>query len=833
LVIVLRLGRHGKERNMPKVLFIDPNEMRKKGFIQIDAIPMNQYKPDIKEELKLYGKSILRKIYYDMLLIREFETMLDIIKTKGSYQGITYKHLGPAHLSLGQESATVGLCLNLEPQDYIFGSHRSHGEILAKCFAAIEKIKEKELVKKMENYLDGSCLKIVEKDHQGDLRDLAEDFVLYGVLAEIFGRKHGFNRGMGGSMHAFFVPFGSMPNNAIVGGSADISVGAALFKRINRKPGIVISSIGDGAMGCGPVWEAINISAMEQFHTLWDKEIGGAPPILFNFFNNFYGMGGQTFGETMGFQYLARVGAGVNPQNMHAERVDGYNPLAVADAIKRKKKILLAGQGPVLLDTVTYRFSGHSPSDASVYRSKEEVQSWQAVDGIAGYQKYLQKHDILNEAESQAMKEKIEKKVKHITQLATSLEISPRVKGEFMESVMFSHRSLDRMEERKPELLIPEVENTRVQSIAKKARYFQDENGKEVPKMRQFTYRDALFEAMLFRFSQDPTMVAYGEENREWGGAFGVYRGLNELLPYHRLFNTSISEGAIIGSGAGYAMSGGRAVVELMYCDFLGRAGDEIFNQISKWQAMSAGLLKMPLVVRVSVGSKYGAQHSQDWTSLVAHIPGLKVMFPATPYDAKGMLNLALRGTDPVIFFESQRLYDIGEQFVTEGVPRGYYEVKEGEPVIRREGKDLTIISIGATLYRALEAAQELEEKYRISTEVIDLRFINPLHYQILADSAAKTGRVLLTSDACERGTFLHNVASNLSQLVFDHLDGPVVVLGSRNWITPAAELEDIFFPQKEWMTDMIHERILPLPGHEVSTRQARKEIIPRNQLGV
>jgi 2-oxoisovalerate dehydrogenase E1 component len=818
---------------MPKSLFIDPEEMRKPGMIKIDDIPMNQYQPDIKKEIQQYGKATLKRAYYDMLLIREFETMLDLIKTRGSYQGIAYKHLGPAHLSLGQESATVGLCLNLEPQDCIFGSHRSHGEVLAKCFAALEKVKEDELVKVMEQYLDGSCLKIVEKNHQGDLRDLAEDFILYGVLAEIFGRRDGFNRGMGGSMHVFFVPFGSMPNNAIVGGSADISVGAALFKRINRKPGIVIGSIGDGAMGCGPVWEGITLSAMEQYHTLWDKEVGGAPPILFNFFNNFYGMGGQTYGETMGFHYLARVGAGVNPQNMHAERVDGYNPLAVADAIYRKKKILLAGQGPVLLDTITYRFSGHSPSDASVYRSKEELQSWQKVDGMEGYRKYLQENNILDESESQDIKEKIERRVKRITRLATSIEISPRIKGEFMESVMFSHQSLDSMEDRKPELLIKENENSRVQSIAKKVRYYRDEKGKEVPKMRQFNYSDALFEAMLYRFSQDPTMVAYGEENREWGGAFGVYRGLSESLPYHRLFNTSISEGAIIGSGAGYAMSGGRAVVELMYCDFMGRAGDEIFNQVSKWQAMSAGLLKMPLVIRVSVGSKYGAQHSQDWTSLVAHIPGLKVMFPATPYDAKGMLNLALRGTDPVLFFESQRLYDTGEQFMTEGVPRGYYEIREGESIVRREGEDLTIITIGATLYRALEAAQELEDKYRISAEVIDLRFINPLHYQPLIDSAAKTGRVLLTSDACERGSFLHNVASNISQLVFDRLDGPIVVLGSRNWITPAAELEEIFFPQKEWIIDMIHERILPLTGHKVSAIQASKEILRRNQSGV
>jgi 2-oxoisovalerate dehydrogenase E1 component len=190
---------------------------------------------------------------------------------------------------------------------------------------------------------------------------------------------------------------------------------------------------------------------------------------------------------------------------------------------------------------------------------------------------------------------------------------------------------------------------------------------------------------MLHRFYIDPTMVAWGEENRDWGGAFAVYRGLTEALPYHRLFNTSISEGAIVGTAVGYAVCGGRVVPELMYCDFLGRAGYEVFNQVSKWQSMSAGVLTMPLVLRVSVGSKYGAQHSQDWTSIVAHIPGLKVYFPATPYDAKGMLNLALAGTDPVVFFESQRLYDIGELFVKEGVPAGYYEVPEASRG-RREG---------------------------------------------------------------------------------------------------------------------------------------------------
>jgi 2-oxoisovalerate dehydrogenase E1 component len=328
-------------------------------------------------------------------------------------------------------------------------------------------------------------------------------------------------------------------------------------------------------------------------------------------------------------------------------------------------------------------------------------------------------------------------------------------------------------------------------------------------------------------------MVAYGEENRDWGGAFAVYRGLTEALPYHRLFNSPISEGAIVGSGVGYALSGGRAVVELMYCDFMGRAGDEIFNQAAKWQSMSAGVLRMPLVVRVSVGNKYGAQHSQDWTSLVAHIPGLKVMFPATPYDAKGMMNTALRGTDPVIFFESQRLYDMGEQFVREGVPEGFYEIPEGEPAVRRSGKDITILTIGATLYKAMETADTLSEEYGLEAEVIDARFINPLNYDPIIESVKKTGKIVLSSDACERGSYLHTMASTISQTAFDFLDAPPVVVGSRNWITPAAEMEEVFFPQKEWIIDAIHERIMPIPGYTPATNQTEGELIRRNRSGI
>ncbi|MCB0169250.1 MAG: dehydrogenase [Anaerolineae bacterium] len=819
---------------MTKLIKIDPAEARQTSFIEGPRLPVNAYVSAPKREAGIYGSAALVRMYRDMVYIREFETALDRLKKEGAYQGIEYNHRGPAHLSIGQEAAAVGQAYHLTPDDFIFGSHRSHGDILAKCFSAIAQLSDETLTHTMEGYLDGAPLRVVETFAGGTVKDVAVDYVLYGTLAEIFGRENGFNKGMGGSMHAFFAPFGVMPNNAIVGGSADIATGAALFKRINRRPGIVIANIGDASTGCGPVWEAMMMAAMDQYRTLWPKEIGGNPPILFNFVDNFYGMGGQPQGETMGFGLLARIGLGVNPEAMHAERIDGLNPLAVADAIARKRKILEAGRGPVLLDTITYRFSGHSPSDASAYRDRDEIDAWSRHDSLVTFKAYLEENGHASAQTLDAIQTKAVERMMAVLPAASSLKISPRVdgRGEAIGRMMFANTFKERMAEGEPAVLLPK-EQTRLNVTLAKHRFGLDPNGQPRPKLRTLTYAEALFEAMIHRFYEDPTMVAYGEENRDWGGAFGVYRGLTEALPYHRLFNAPISEGAIVGTAVGYALSGGRVVAELMYSDFMGRAGDEIFNQMAKWQAMSANVLSMPLVLRVSVGAKYGAQHSQDWTSLVAHIPGLQVMFPATPYDAKGMLNLALRGTDPVVFFESQRLYAEPETLVEGGVPVDYYEVPLGEPVVRRHGQDVTLVTIGATLYRALAAADELAEKYDLACEVIDARFINPLNYELIIESVKKTGKIVLASDACERGSFLHTMASNISQIAFDYLDGPVAVVGARNWITPPAELEDVFFPQKEWIIDTLHERILPLPNHQVSSVQTADEILRRNRLGV
>ena len=183
-------------------------------------------------------------------------------------------------------------------------------------------------------------------------------------------------------------------------------------------------------------------------------------------------------------------------------------------------------------------------------------------------------------------------------------------------------------------------------------------------------------------------------------------------------------------------------------------------------------------------------------------------------------------------FFESQRLYPEPEKLVPGGVPVEYYEVPLGEPAVRRTGSDVTFVTLGATLYVALEAAKALEA-YGISAEVIDARFLNPLNIAPIAASVRKTGRCILASDACERGSFMHTLASNLTQLCFDALDGPIAVLGARNWITPPTEIEDMFFPQPAWLLDTLHERILPLPGYTPQTEQTLEALVTRNRTGV
>ena len=227
-------------------------------------------------------------------------------------------------------------------------------------------------------------------------------------------------------MHAFFPPFGILPNNAIVGGSADIATGAALLRRLTVRTDWSFQILETHPWDVVQP-EAMNFASVSRFHELWDESMRGGLPIIFNFMNNFYGMGGQTAGETMAFDYLARVGAG-EPDSMHAERVDGYNPLAVADAIRRKRELIEKGEGPILLETITYRYSGHSPSDASSYRIKEEIEAWQSFWlPINAYAKELTDAGLLSDDAINSRKSDIVSTMTKAFRLASDLEVSPRL----------------------------------------------------------------------------------------------------------------------------------------------------------------------------------------------------------------------------------------------------------------------------------------------------------------------------------------------------------------------------------------------------------------------
>ncbi|AYM19963.1 hypothetical protein At15955_49780 (plasmid) [Agrobacterium tumefaciens] len=798
---------------MPKEILVDPDKFFQRGELKFASIQLHAYETPFADELAAYGADGLKSVLRHMMIIREFESMLGSFKATGAYREIPFAYKGPAHLSIGQEGAAVGAALGLDPDDHIFGSHRSHGEFIAKGLATIQKLDAAALEAIMADHKGGELRETVLLHIGGAGKEVAENFLLFGLLAEIFMRSNGFNGGMGGSMHAFFPPFGAYPNNAIVGASAGIATGAALRKKLRGESGICVANAGDGSTGCGPVWEAMNFASMAQFNTLWEEGKKGGLPVLFFFNNNFYAMGGQTIGETMGWDRLSRIGAAVNADSMHAETVDGSNPLAVADAVRRKRALLLDGKGPALLDVECYRSTGHSTTDANVYRSRDELKLWEKRDPISAFSTLLVEKGVMTIEEVEALREKVGSQIEAVTRAAVNPEAAPivdvRADPTLIGKLMFSNEEIGVPSTPVPLLQDPE-KSSAIRQLGRKARFGVDAEGQALSGMRAVTLRDALTEATLHHMVNDESLIAYGEECREWGGAFGVYRGLSDILPYNRLFNSPISEAAIVATAVGYALEGGRSLVELMYGDFIGRAGDEIFNQMAKWRSMSNGILKMPVVLRCSVGSKYGAQHSQDWTALIAHIPGLKVLYPATPYDAKGLLASALSSNDPVVFFESQRLYDTVEQFKTDGVPSDYYRIPMGEPDIKREGSDVTILTIGPSLYPALAAAKEMQDLYSLSAEVIDARSLVPFNYDKVIESVKKTGHLLVVSEASERGSFGMTISSNMTRFAYDDLKAAPRVLGSPNWIVPGAEMESTYFPQVGDIIDVVTSDFYP-----------------------
>ncbi len=772
---------------MTKKIFLSPQKTMNKENITFNDVKVFAYEKSFADELKSYGKNNILNIYRDMFYVRKFEEMLLSVKKNREYNGQPFYYEGASHLAIGQEAAAVGQAYALDVKDFSFGSHRAHGELIARGLRAIETLDDNSLVKIMSESSSKCNYEFLRaKFPQKSIKQIAIEFLLMGTACEIFARSNGFLKGMSGSMHVFFTPFGVYPNNAIVGGQVPIAVGSALYKKKANDGSIAVANFGDGAMGCGVVYESMNFSTMAQFTTLWENK--GELPILFNVLNNGYGMGGQTRGETMGYDSPARLGAGITPHGMHAERVNGMNVFAVIDATTRKKKSILEDKKPALLDVVVYRYAGHSQSDKESCRVEEEIDAWRTLDPVENLKKDMLNSGAFTESEIDKLEEKILADINYIYTLSIDENVSSSIVNggvKELEKTTFSNIDNYQCGVLNSEIKLPKQEISRIKEISKKAR-IKSSNGPSI------TLGEALTEAITEAFYRESSLVSYGENSRDWGGIAGVYNGLQEALPYERLFNSPVSEATMVSCAVGYAMSGGRVIIDFMYSDFMGRAGDEIFNQLAKWQAMSVGEFKMPIVLRVMVGTKYGTQHSQEWTALASHVPGLKVYFPATPYDARALMNKATSGSDPVIFFESQRLYE--QEEILNEVPTEFTEIDCEKPTLVKSGDSVTIITLGAPLYRALEAEKALASK-GVTVDIIDLKVVVPLNYEEIIASVKKTGRVVLVSDACERGSFLKEVASEITYRSFKDLKAPPIVLGAKNTVTPPYECDANFFP--------------------------------------
>jgi len=313
--------------------------------------------------------------------------------------------------------------------------------------------------------------------------------------------------------------------------------------------------------------------------------------------------------------------------------------------------------------------------------------------------------------------------------------------------------------------------------------------------MREIEYREAIKEAVIEEMDKDPRVFLIGEDIGVYGGAFRAYKGLLEKYGPERVINTPISELAIVGAAVGSALTGYRPIAEIMFVDFCGLAMDQIVNQAAKINFMTGDALNVPMVLRTQGGSGTGiaAQHSQSLESWFYHVPGLKVIMPATPYDVKGLLKTAVRDNDPVIFIEHKKLY------LNKGpVPDEEYLIPFGVADIKREGKDVTIFAYSFMLLTALSAAEELA-KEGISCEVIDPRTLVPLDTETLIKSVKKTNKLVVVSEAVERGSIVSDIIAIINDKAFDYLDSPIKrVCGLNTAIPYNSKLEKACVPTSE-----------------------------------
>ncbi len=586
---------------------------------------------------------------------------------------------------------------------------------------------------------------------------LARGMSMESALAEMYGKATGCAGGRGGSMHLFDAETNLYGGNAIVGGGLPLAVGLGLGDRLQGDARVTACFFGEGALAEGEFHEAMNLAA------LWSL------PVLFVLENNLYAMGSAVTRVQANTDFAPRAAS----YGMPAESVDGNDVVAVEAAARRSVEAIRAGAGPQFLECRTYRTRPHSMFDTEKYRDKAEVAEWRKRSPILRFQAWLLENDLIHASETSQIEAEVE------AQIANAVAACEQAPWEPVEDLTRHVVAGTR-----PAPPVPGPPAEPVDS----------------------TYRDCCRAAIAEALTRDDRVFMMGEDIGAYGGCYAVSMGLLKDFGPDRIRDTPLSEAGFTGAGIGAALAGMRPIVEIMTVNFAMLALDQILNTAATIRHMSGGQFGVPLVIRMATGAgrQLAAQHSHSLEAFFAHIPGLRVVAPATLEDARGMLWTALQEPDPVIVFEHVMLYNMAGKIAANAGP-----VDIDRAAIRRAGRDVTLIAWSFSLWKALEAAEVLA-KEGIGAEVIDLRSLRPIDDETIAASVARTRRAVIVDEGWRSGSLSAEIAARVQEACFWHLDAPVGRVCSAEVPVPYPKhLETAALPQ----VDDIVAAVRALPG--------------------
>lgn len=606
-------------------------------------------------------------------------------------------------------------------------------------------------------YARGAFLAPSEKERQEHINKM---------MGELCGRTSGYSRGRGGSMHIADVERGNLGATGIVGGNIPVATGAALSAKLRHEDKVVLCYFGDGAINNGIFHESVNMAA------LWKL------PVIYIVENNQYAMSVAVSRASAVTDLASRACA----YGIPGVAVDGQDVLAVRNAVQQAIERARRGEGPTLIEAKTYRWYGHSRSDPRAYRTREEEAEWKERDPILVFSRKMIEAGTLTQAEIDEIERQAKAAIDSAAEFALNSPMPPATQQELYDGLYAPPHTSPEDVKREAQL---------------RAQIRQDAN------IRHIAYNQAIAEALKEEMERDANVYLMGEDIGIYGGAYGATKGLLEAFGPERVRESPISEAGVAGLGVGSAMTGTRPVVEIMYVDFTLLAADQIANQGAKNRYMFGGKTIVPLVIRTEGGAGRGiaAQHSQSLEAIWTHFPGIYVVMPSTPYDAKGLLKAAIRDDNPVMFIEHKMLYG------TKGpVPEEDYIIPLGVADVKREGKDVTIVTYSRQVLNALAAADKLAGE-GISVEVIDLRTLNPLDMETVKASIEKTGRAVVVYEGYKTSGFGAELVARINEEVFDALDAPVVRVAAADVPVPMAEsLERLAIPSEEDIIAAIRE---------------------------